>query len=130
METRQTEQGPTQQEVEKKRSYTNAEIAHAFFVAAGVFQGEDEQRRDQEQESQFLPLEKKPQKIKRAEEYVPQDFALENHEKLPFTHAHKWNKTAIERNSLSLTNKFVHEGEFSEEQNIIMGADEQVKSLF
>ena len=60
-------------------------------------------------------MEKKHQKIKRAEEYLPHDFALMHHVKLPFTHAHKRDKTAIERNSLSLTNKFVHEGEFSEE---------------
>lgn len=52
-----------------------------------------------------------------------------NHDNMPFTHAHKRDKNAIERNSLSLTNKFVHEGEFSEEQNIIMGVNDQVKTI-
>ena len=49
---------------------------------------------------------------------------------LPFKHEHKKNKSAIQRNSLSLTNKFVHEGEFAEEQNIIMDADDNIKSLY
>lgn len=68
--------------------------------------------------------------MKTPEEYQPQDFAQVFHELLPFKHEHKKDKSAIQRNSLSLTNKFVHEGEFAEEQNIIMDAADAVKALY
>lgn len=119
-----TDKGIVIREVNKKRSYTNAEIAYQFMVATSVFQSVDQLQALREQQEQFMPLNSTHlKKIKKAQEYTPMDFAQMNHENLPFTHAHKRDKNAIERNSLSLTNKFVHEGEFSEEQNIIMGVN-------
>lgn len=34
------------------------------------------------------------------------------------------------RKTIGLTNKFVFEGEFQEEQNIVLGADETAKSVY
>ena len=66
------------------------------------------------QQQEFNPQERK-QKIKQPVDYLPKDFAQMFHALLPFKHEHKKNKSVIERNSLSLTNKFAHEGEFAEE---------------
>lgn len=86
------------------------------MVATSVFQSVQELQIERAQQEQFMPISSPHlKKIKSASEYKAVDFAQMYHDQLPFTHAHKRDKTAIERNSLSLTNKFVHEGEFSEE---------------
>ena len=76
----------------------------------------------------FAPhQEKKKVKIKKPEDYKPEDFAQKNQEKIPF--AYKLSKSMHARKTIGLTNKFVHEGEFQEEQNIVCDADEIAKSV-
>ena len=130
MVTKLSENGQIQEEVENKRSYNNGEIAYNFFVQTNVLhsleelQGNDITRTT----TAFVPNKEKKIKLKKPNDYQPRDFAQKNQEKLPFTHSHE--KSMHQRKTMALTNKFVHEGEFQEEQNIVFGADETAKSVY